>query len=110
MVNNARQNNRVQVEMKIRSVSLPGFSADIVDISNTGARVILSGKPSNSILEERIRFGVSLQNQMSPHFEGYARVCWIEETENGLEAGLQWEKLSSVNWMRAQALAGQNAA
>lgn len=107
---NSRKNTRVQVEMKIRSVSLPNYSADVVDLSNNGARVVLSGKPSGSLLEERIRFGLSLQNQMNSQFEGFARICWVKETENGLEAGLQWEKMSGSNWKRAEAVVNHVAA
>ena len=110
MKNNARQNNRVQVEMKIRSVNLPGFSADLVDLSVGGARVVLSGKPSQNILEERIRFGVSLPSQMSAQFEGFARVCWVKETARGIEAGLQWEKMTNADWRRADALVSLSAA
>ena len=96
--------------MKIRSVNLPGFSADLVDLSIGGARVILSGKPSQNILEERIRFGVSLPDQMSAQFEGFARVCWVKETSRGIEAGLQWEKMTSTDWRRADALVNLSAA
>lgn len=102
---NRRQAERVRVsgQLNIRSVSLPGYGADILDISESGARVKLKGKAASTLLEDRIRFGVSLQSQMSPQFEGFARVAWLRQTENGLEAGLQWEKLTSDAWIRTQA-------
>lgn len=89
--------------MKIRSVSLPNFAADIVDISETGVRVKLAGQPTASLLESRIRFGASLRTQMTAQFEGFARVAWIHETEGGLEAGLQFEKMTQAAWQRAKA-------
>ena len=90
--------NRIATEMKIRSVSLPNFSADILDISADGARVKMKGRPASSLFEARIRFGVSLKQQMGAQFEGFARVAWIEETDNGFEAGLQWEKITKGGW------------
>jgi PilZ domain len=98
-----RKATRTNVNMKIRSVSLPHFAADIIDISESGARVVLAAQPDASLLESRIRFGASLNTQMTAQFEGYARVAWIRETENGLEAGLQWEKMTDAAWQRAKA-------
>lgn len=103
MNNSERKTQRQTVNMKIRSVSLPNFNADIIDLSETGVRVKLAGKPAESLLESRIRFGASLSTQMTAQFEGFARVAWIRETENGLEAGLQFEKMTEASWQRAKA-------
>lgn len=111
MNTNTRKFERVPAEMKLRSVSLPYYNAEIVDISTSGARIKLKGNSTPlELLECRIRFGVSLPTQLSPQFEGFARVVWIQKTENGLEAGLQWEKLTEEGWKRAQAVIEQLAA
>ena len=99
---NARKNARILADMKLRSVSLPGYSAEVLDISAGGARVKLRSRAGNSLLEDRIRFGVSLSRQMNVQFEGFARVVWVRETPRGIEAGLQWEKLTEAAWQRAE--------
>jgi PilZ domain len=102
MSNITRKSKRIKTEMKMRSVSLPLYAADVIDISETGARVRLQGKTSEGLLEDRIRFGVSLKSQMTAQFEGFARVAWIRETAKGVEAGLQWEKLTADAWLKAK--------
>ena len=99
---NSRQNSRIRTNLNLRSVNLPNYSADVVDFSLGGARVKLKGRPSENLLEDRIRFGVMLNGQMSTQFEGFARVVWIRETSNGAEAGLQWEKMTGSDWEKAE--------
>lgn len=107
----ARKSARISTEMRLRSVSLPYYSADLIDISNSGARIKLKGKTApEALLESRIRFGLSLPAQMSAQLEGYARVVWVRQTEKGIEVGLQWEKLTEDGWRRAQAALELSAA
>lgn len=102
MNNNTRENSRIFTNMKLRSASLPYYSADVLDISVTGARLKLKGRAHGNIVDERIRFGIMLHNQIGTQFEGFARVAWVRETENGLEAGLQWERLTASEWEKAK--------
>ena len=102
MNNYTRENIRITANMKIRSVSLPYYMADVLDISTTGARLKLKGRAADSLLEDRIRFGIMLDGQLSSQFEGFARVAWVKQTENGIEAGLQWEKLTAAAWEKAK--------
>lgn len=98
----SRKHNRIATEMMLRSVSLPAYSAELTDISERGARLKLKArKAPKELVENRIRFGVSLPNQMSTQFEGFARVAWVRESKDGVEAGLEWEKLSAADWARA---------
>lgn len=100
--NQSRKHNRITTEMMLRSVSLPAYSAELTDISERGARLKLkTRKAPTELVENRIRFGVSLPTQMTTQFEGFARVAWVRETKEGVEAGLEWEKLSAADWARA---------
>ncbi len=92
---NQRHVARTPVQMSLRSASLPGFLADLVDLSEDGARIRLRGAVSQSLENQRIRFGASLPGQMGSQFEGLARVAWLRQTDSGWEAGLEWEKLNS---------------
>jgi hypothetical protein len=98
-----RQNKRVEVSMNLRSVSLPHYSAEVIDICETGARIRLKGEPEAQLQEARIRFGLSLADQVRVQFEGLARVAWVRSTKTGVEAGLQWEKMTQADWLRAKA-------
>lgn len=99
-----RNTRRVQTDLDLRSVSLPGFTAKILDASERGVRVQLKGEPSKNFQESRIRFGLSLPGQCRVQFEGYARVAWVNKSEQGFEAGLEWERLTEAQWLAAQAI------
>lgn len=90
-----RKANRTNVNMNLRSAQLPHYAAKVVDLSEDGAKLRLKGAVSPSLVEERIRFSASLANQIGTAFQGYARVAWVKETANGVEAGLQWEKMTA---------------
>ena len=49
MNNNSRENSRIFTNMKLRSASLPYYSADVLDISVTGARLQLKGRAHGNV-------------------------------------------------------------
>jgi hypothetical protein len=84
--------------MTLRSASLPGYQARLVDLSQAGARLQLKGAAGAALVDTMIRFGVSPFGQAGAHFEGLARVAWTRHTQHGCEVGLEWERLSASNW------------
>lgn len=105
-----RQAHRVSVKMNLRSVQLPQYKAEIVDLSTSGAKLKLRALPEKSLKEERIRFAASLPSQIGQAFEGYARVVWTKKTASGVFLGLEWEKMSESAWLSVKAALVQAAA
>jgi len=91
-----RKEERHRTELKILSGSLPNFQAQLLDISEGGARVKMNTVPSDDIRGIRMPFRTRLANQMASVFQGVARVAWVQETMDGFEAGLEWEQLTNA--------------
>ena len=109
--NDNRQFVRADVALNLRSVQLPKYSAEVVDFSRGGARIVLkTNRVPSDLWESRIRFGLSLPDQAGVQMEGQARVVWLRMSEHGVEAGLQWERLSHADIDRAEALMSLAAA
>jgi len=109
--NDNRQFVRADVALNLRSVQLPKYSAEVVDFSQGGARILLkTNRVPCNLWESRIRFGLSLPGQAGIHMEGQARVVWLRMSEHGVEVGLQWERLSQGDLERAEALMSLAAA
>ena len=100
---------RVSVKMKLRSVQLPNYVAEVVDLSARGAKLRLADLPTQTLEEERIRFAASLPEQVGHAFEGYARVAWLKKTPSGIFAGLEWEKMTKSAWLAVKAALVQAA-
>lgn len=92
---NARRHPRYAAEMSLRSSQLPMMQAQVLDLSENGARVRLRSAPPGGLQGSIIRFGASLPGQQVAFFEGQARVAWAREAEQGWEAGLEWQALPS---------------
>jgi hypothetical protein len=90
-----RKENRVPVNMKILSGSLPNFQAELLDLSEGGARVMMKSAPVD-IQGSSLPFKTRLANQVASAFQGVARVAWVHETMEGFEAGLEWEHLTNA--------------
>ncbi|MCA9777753.1 MAG: PilZ domain-containing protein [Candidatus Eremiobacteraeota bacterium] len=109
--NDKRQFERTDVALNLRSVQLPKYSAEVMDLSRGGARILLNtNRVPTDLWETRIRFGLSLPEQAGIHMEGQARVVWLRTSDFGVEVGLQWERLSPADIERADALMSLAAA
>lgn len=89
-----RKEGRYPVRMKMVSRMLPHLSADLVDLSASGAKVRFPKSMVPVRAGATIPFGARLANQLSSAFEGIARIAWVNETLDGIEAGLEWETIS----------------
>ena len=93
-MNNDRNKGRYQVRVDLHSPALPNFRAEVVDLSEGGARVKLRGR-SDRAANKNFSFGAYLSPKVNSLFKGDARVAWIRETLDGFEAGLEWESLTA---------------
>jgi PilZ domain len=90
-----RQRGRFPVRMKILSKGLPQFQADILDLSEGGARVRLRDTPEHPLTNKEISFGARVPSQVYAAFDGVARVVWENRTMDGFVIGLEWKNLTS---------------
>ena len=93
-MSNVRNKGRYHVRVALHSAALPNFRAEVVDLSEGGARVKLRGR-SDLAPNKNFSFGAYLSPKVNSLFRGDARVAWIRETLDGFEAGLEWESLTS---------------
>ena len=93
--NTTRNEGRFPVRMRITSEGLPHYQADILDLSEGGAKVKLRATPNTDLKNQRIPFGATIPAQVYAAFEGMARIAWSQQTLDGFEIGLQWENLSA---------------
>jgi hypothetical protein len=99
-----RRTPRYPADMSLRSSSLPLIQAQILDLSESGARVRLRAPASPALEHQVIHFGASLPGQQSPFFEGSARVAWIRQTDTDWQAGLEWDRLPSQEKMMLESV------
>ena len=96
---NQRCEARIEVSMRMRAAVLPGHQAEVLDLSNHGARIRVKGLVGSELEESTIRFGAGPKEIYRPTFEGLARIAWVQTQENGqAEIGLQWEKMTPSAW------------
>lgn len=95
-MNNVRNQGRFPVKAELHSAVLPNFKAEILDLSEGGARVRLRGRAADIAPETRFGFGAFLSPRVNSVVKGNARVAWVRETLDGVEAGLQWEDLTKA--------------
>jgi PilZ domain len=94
-MNNLRNKGRFPVRVDLHSADLPNFKAEVLDLSEGGARVKLRRASSHIQADGKFRFGAFLSPKVNSIFRGDARVAWIRQTLDGVEAGLEWEGLTS---------------
>ena len=100
----ARAVTRRRVKMTLVSHLFPSHQAEVLDLSEGGARIRLKSAPNKASQVPSFSFDARFLSQFSSVFAGRARVAWVSETLDGFEAGLEWESLTS------QALSGLKSA
>lgn len=85
-----RREGRFPVRMKVVSNDLPHLEAEMLDLSKSGARLRLPKSLAPVTPNTRISIGACLVHQARTIFETPARVAWVSETLDGVEAGLEW--------------------
>lgn len=92
---NTRNQGRFPVRAELHSPHLPNFKAQILDLSEGGARVKLE-RGEQLRPDSKFSFGAFLSPRVNSVLKGQARVAWVRETLDGVEAGLQWENLTQT--------------
>lgn len=95
-MSNLRNKGRYHVRVDLHSAALPNFRAEVVDLSEGGARVKLRGRTEDLAPNKNFCFGAFLSPKVNSLFKGSARVAWIRDTLDGVEAGLEWDGLTAT--------------
>lgn len=94
-MNNARNKGRFPVRVNLHSADFPNFRAEVLDISEGGAKVKLRRPPASNLADRKVKIGAFLSPKVNSLFKGVARVAWVRQTLDGAEAGLEWDSLTS---------------
>ena len=88
-----REEQRTAVEGEVRSTDLPGFRAQILDISESGMQLSYNAKAgSEPDRGESIAFHMPVGNQIA---RGLAKVVWTRKQGDKIRVGLVFERVSN---------------
>lgn len=94
-MSNYRNTGRFPYRVNLHSPELPKFKAEVLDLSEGGARVKVN-QPTQELAKNSVfSFGAFLSPRVNSTFKGKARVAWVRETLDGLEAGIEWQDLTN---------------
>ena len=99
--NRARTATRRRVEMTIVSQVFPSHQAEILDLSEGGAKIRLKSSPRKADQAPSFSFDARFLSQFRSVFAGRARLAWVSETLDGFEAGLEWESITDLGALKA---------
>ena len=92
MMTKVRHQGRFPYKADLHSHELPNFKAQVLDLSEGGARIRL--KPGELRQGSVFGFASFLSSQVNSPFKGNAKIAWIRETMDGMEAGVEWQDLT----------------
>ena len=89
-----RHQGRFPYKADLHSHELPNFRAEVLDLSEGGARIRL--KASDLARGSVFGFAAFLSSRVNSPFKGSAKIAWIRETLDGVEAGIEWQDLTGA--------------